>query len=29
VVEVMRRQGFGWGGEWLVPDPSHFELTRP
>jgi hypothetical protein len=29
VVEVMRRQGFSWGGEWLVPDPSHFELTRP
>jgi hypothetical protein len=29
LVEVMRRQGFGWGGEWLVPDPSHFEFAGP
>lgn len=27
LVEAMRTAGFGWGGEWLVPDPMHFELV--
>ncbi len=22
---VMMEYGFGWGGEWLVPDPGHYE----
>lgn len=22
---LMRQNGFGWGGRWLVPDPMHFE----
>lgn len=26
VVEVMQRWGFVWGGDWLVPDPMHFEI---
>ena len=26
LVEVMRAAGFAWGGTWLVPDPSHYEL---
>jgi hypothetical protein len=25
LVEVMTEAGFTWGGEWLVPDPMHFE----
>lgn len=25
LVEIMRRWGFNWGGDWLVPDPMHFE----
>ncbi len=28
LVEVMRRWGFTWGGNWLVPDPAHFEFLR-
>ena len=28
VVEVLQRWGFAWGGEWLVPDPGHFEYVR-
>jgi hypothetical protein len=26
VVNVMKRWGFNWGGDWSVPDPMHFEL---
>lgn len=29
LVEVMSRWGFTWGGEWLTPDPSHFEFVAP
>lgn len=25
LVEIMKRWGFTWGGDWLVPDPMHFE----
>ncbi len=25
VVDIFERHGFGWGGDWLVPDPAHFE----
>lgn len=25
LVEVFEEHGFVWGGEWLVPDPHHFE----
>ena len=28
VVEVFARWGFTWGGEWLNPDPIHFEYLR-
>jgi hypothetical protein len=27
LVEVMARHGFVWGGDWLLPDPMHFELA--
>ncbi|HVF05790.1 MAG TPA: M15 family metallopeptidase [Frankiaceae bacterium] len=26
VVDVMKRWGFRWGGDWSYPDPMHFEL---
>ncbi len=29
LVEVMQRWGFTWGGDWVVPDPMHFEYGRP
>jgi hypothetical protein len=30
LVEIMRRWGLAWGGEWLRPDAMHFEyLTAP
>jgi hypothetical protein len=29
MVEILLRWGFTWGGEWLVPDPAHFEYLRP
>jgi hypothetical protein len=29
LVEVMRRAGMAWGGEWLRPDPMHFEYLTP
>lgn len=29
VVEAFRDHGFTWGGEWLVPDPAHFEYVGP
>jgi hypothetical protein len=29
LVEVMMRWGFTWGGNWLVPDPAHFEWVGP
>ncbi len=25
LIEIMLEWGFTWGGEWLVPDPMHFE----
>lgn len=25
LVESFKSRGFGWGGDWLVPDPAHFE----
>lgn len=25
LVEIMGKWGFTWGGDWLVPDPMHFE----
>jgi hypothetical protein len=28
LVEAMARAGFTWGGNWLVPDPAHFEFLR-
>lgn len=27
VVETMERFGFTWGGDWLNPDPAHFEFV--
>ena len=27
LIETMRRWGFTWGGDWLVPDPMHFEFA--
>jgi hypothetical protein len=29
LVEVMLRWGLTWGGNWLVPDPAHFEFALP
>jgi hypothetical protein len=29
LVEIFQEWGFTWGGEWLVPDPAHFEYIRP
>jgi hypothetical protein len=29
LVEVMRRWGFAWGGDWIVPDGMHFEYLAP
>ena len=29
LIDVMARWGMGWGGDWLVPDPMHFEYLRP
>jgi hypothetical protein len=29
LVEVMRSWGLAWGGEWLRPDPMHFEYLTP
>ena len=29
LVEVFRKWGFTWGGDWLTPDPMHFELQAP
>jgi len=26
IVEIMRRNGFVWGGDWTTPDKPHFEL---
>ncbi|MGH8911694.1 MAG: M15 family metallopeptidase [Acidimicrobiia bacterium] len=28
LVEIMQAWGFGWGGDWLVPDPMHFEFRQ-
>ena len=28
LVEAMRRHGFGFGGDWPVPDPMHFEYVE-
>ena len=29
LVDVMEAWGFTWGGDWVVPDPMHFEYGRP
>jgi hypothetical protein len=29
LVALMQRWGFGWGGDWIVPDGMHFEYLRP
>jgi len=29
LVEIMRRWGLAWGGDWLRPDPMHFEYLTP
>lgn len=29
LIAVMLEWGFTWGGDWLVPDPMHFELGIP
>ncbi len=28
VVEIMKKWGFAWGGDWNYTDPMHFELER-
>lgn len=28
LIATFEDHGFGWGGEWLVPDPHHFEHTH-
>lgn len=28
IVEIFEKNGFAWGGRWLVPDPMHFEIAR-
>lgn len=28
VVQIFKKWGFGWGGDWAWTDPMHFELTR-
>ncbi|UMG94069.1 M15 family metallopeptidase [Nocardioides sp. TF02-7] len=28
VVEIMKKWGFAWGGDWKWTDPMHFELAR-
>ncbi len=28
LVAAMEAEGFGWGGEWLFPDPGHYEWLR-
>ena len=28
VVEILKRWGFEWGGDWDPPDPMHYELDR-
>ncbi len=28
VVQVMKKWGFAWGGDWNYTDPMHFELSR-
>jgi hypothetical protein len=27
VVEIFKRWGFRWGGDWRYTDPMHFELA--
>jgi hypothetical protein len=27
LVDAMAAQGFTWGGDWLFPDPAHYELV--
>jgi hypothetical protein len=29
LVAILRRWGFTWGGDWIVPDGNHFEYKRP
>ena len=28
LVQIMRKWGFTWGGDWLIPDGMHFEWVR-
>jgi hypothetical protein len=28
LVRIMERNGFTWGGRWLIPDGMHFEWVR-
>ncbi|MDQ3877038.1 MAG: M15 family metallopeptidase, partial [Actinomycetota bacterium] len=28
IVQIMERNGFTWGGRWIVPDGMHFEWAR-
>jgi hypothetical protein len=28
LIEAFARRGFTWGGEWLLTDPTHFELIE-
>jgi hypothetical protein len=27
LVTIFQEWGFAWGGEWLIPDPAHFEYV--
>jgi len=29
LVELLKRWGFTWGGDFVVPDGNHFEYRRP
>jgi hypothetical protein len=29
LIAIMLEWGFTWGGDWLVPDPMHFEYAAP
>jgi hypothetical protein len=29
LVAIMQQWGFGWGGDWIVPDGMHFEYLHP
>jgi hypothetical protein len=29
LIAIFERHGFTWGGEWLLTDPTHFEVAEP